>query len=93
MPTRYLCDVLEEMRKLHKTRNYSPLLGLVEEVQTLANRMEAALGEKKDYNYWHDLVKKEKQELNDLLQKSNTLRKKAGKKEKKIHGINNDSRF
>jgi hypothetical protein len=81
------------MRKLHKTRNYSALLGLVEEVQTLANRMEAALGEKKDYAHWHDLVKKEKQDLNDLLQKTNKLRKKQGKKEKTIHGINDNNRY
>jgi len=88
MPRRYLCDVLEEMRKLHKTRNYAPLLGMIEEIQTLANRMEAALGEKKDHTYWHDLLKQEKQDLNDLLQKTNALRKKAGKKEKTIRGIN-----
>lgn len=47
-PNRTVCDVLEEMRKAHKTRNYSYLPGLIEELQSLANRMEAALGDKHD---------------------------------------------
>lgn len=45
---RTLCSVLEEMRKLHETRNFSGLLGLIEEAQSMANRMEAALHDNKD---------------------------------------------
>lgn len=48
MPNRYLCDVLEELRKCWKTRNFAPLSGLCEEIQTIANRMEASLGDKRD---------------------------------------------
>ena len=82
MPNRYICDVLEEMRKLHETRNYGALLGMVEEVQVLANRMEAALHERDDYNEWHKYVKKEKKELRRLLKKTNALRKEKGEDKK-----------
>lgn len=43
---RNLCEVFEEMRTMHKTRNYSYLLGLIEEAQTMGNRMEAGLDDK-----------------------------------------------
>lgn len=45
---RTLCDVLEEMRKCHQTHNYSALPGLIEEAQSMGNRMEAAIGENRD---------------------------------------------
>ena len=45
---RTVCEVLEEMRKCHETRNYAALLALVEEVQSKANRMEGALYDIKD---------------------------------------------
>lgn len=82
MPNRTMCDVLEEMRMCHKTHNYSALLGLVEEAQTMANRMESGLGERQDYETWHKKVKKEKVEFKRLLKKTNKLRKPA-KEEKK----------
>ena len=40
---RTMCDVLEEMRKCYKTRNFASILGLVEEAQGMANRMESAI--------------------------------------------------
>ena len=46
---RTLCDVLEEMRKCDKTRNYAPMSALIEEVQIMGNRMEAKLADRKDY--------------------------------------------
>lgn len=45
---RYICDVLEEMRKLVEHGNVSPLRGLIEEAQSLANRMESGLSDKRD---------------------------------------------
>ena len=48
MANRYLCDILEEMRTTTKTLNFGMLLGLIEEVQTTGNRMEAALDDKRD---------------------------------------------
>ena len=38
--TRFLCDILHDMRECHKTRNFSYLKGLIEEAQYRANRME-----------------------------------------------------
>lgn len=48
MPNRTICNVLEEMRQCHETRNFSYLLGLIEEAQSMANRMEAALYDQSD---------------------------------------------
>jgi hypothetical protein len=47
-PNRTICDVLEEMRKAVSTLNFSYMSGLIEEAQSLANRMEAGLGDKND---------------------------------------------
>ena len=45
---RYICDVLEEMRTSVKTLNFAMIPSLIEEVQTMANRMEMALSDMKD---------------------------------------------
>ena len=66
MANRYLCDVLKEMRKCVKTLNFSYLLGLIEEVQTLGNRMESNLFEIKDFDRLHENIrdlKKKKRKL------------------------------
>lgn len=84
MPNRYVCDVLEEMRKCHETRCYGVLPGLIEEVQTLVNRMEAALNERHDYNAWHARVNEEKAEVKRLIAEGNKLRKKQGKELKEV---------
>jgi len=63
---RYLCDVLNEMRECVKTLNFSYLLGLIEEMQSLANRMEAKLYDIKDFERLHEEIrdlKKEKKKL------------------------------
>lgn len=65
-PSRYICSVLEEMRTCVKTLNFAILLSLIEECQTLANRMESAL---EDNGGAEEIVerlrelKKEKKEL------------------------------
>ena len=41
--TRTLCSILENMRSLNKTKNYSYLPGLIEEAQYRAEKMEDAL--------------------------------------------------
>ena len=76
---RYLCEVLSEMRTCSETKNYSYLLSLIEEAQTLGNRMEASLYDKKDYTRIKDKVKEKKQELKKL-------EKKIAKKKKKKNG-------
>ena len=57
MPNRLLCTVLDEMRECVKTLNFSYLLGLIEEVQTLGNRMESRLFEIKDFERLHKEIK------------------------------------
>ena len=58
-PNRYLCNVLDEMRACIKTLNFSYLAGLIEEVQTMGNRMEAKLEDMDD----HARLLKERDEL------------------------------
>jgi len=52
------------MRECVKTTNFSYLPGLIEEAQSLANRMESQLCDIKDFNHLHkdikDLKKKKK---------------------------------
>lgn len=52
--SRTICEVLEEMRKCNETRNYAPMLSLIEEAQSMSNRMENAIGDK------HEVIKREK---------------------------------
>ena len=63
---RTVCDVLSEMRANYKTRNFANQLGLIEEVQSMANRMEAALQDQKDLQSVRGRVKEVKQELDEL---------------------------
>lgn len=74
MPNRYVCDVLDEMRKLYETRNFSGLLGLIEEVQTLVNRMEAGLRDYKDAGYNEDRIAEIKKELKELRKEKKELK-------------------
>jgi pyrimidine operon attenuation protein/uracil phosphoribosyltransferase len=69
MINRMLCDVLHEMRECNKTLNFSYLLGLVEEVQTLANRMEAKLYDIKDFELLHEDIAKLKKQKKKLEEK------------------------
>jgi len=54
-----MCGVLEEMRHCCKTLNFASLPGLIEEVQSMANRMESALSDQRDIASmnaeWHRL--------------------------------------
>lgn len=68
-PNRTVCDVLTEMRTMHKTRNYSSLLSLIEEVQTMVNRMEAGLHDKKDLASLREDISSAKKELKQLKRK------------------------
>jgi len=71
--SRTMCDVLEEMRSAHKTLNFSYLLGLIEEVQSMGNRMEAALSRYKDAGYNDQYYEKKKFELRSLEREIDTL--------------------
>ena len=71
MPNRLLCAVLDEMRDCVKTSNFSYLPGLIEEAQSLANRMEARLFEMKDFERLHKDIrnlKKKKKKLEEEVE-------------------------
>ena len=75
-PNRYICAVFDDMRACYKTLNFSPILSLIEEAQSMANRMEAAL---EDYGD----IKRMKKERHDLHKEIATLNKKLEELEKK----------
>ena len=69
MPNRLVCRVLDEMRECSKTRNFSYLDGLIEEVQVLVNRMESKLMDQKDLDELNEEIREGKVELKRLKQK------------------------
>lgn len=71
VPNRTLCDVLNEARKCYETRNFSYLLGLIEEAQVMGNKMEAALFDQNDLKY----AQKELKKVNEKLEKQKDLLK------------------
>jgi len=75
MPNRTICAVFEEMRKCDKTRNYSYLIGLIEEAQSLANRMEAALWDQGDVKRARETLRELKKEIKDLREEKEILKK------------------
>ena len=62
MPNRTICSALEEMRALYKSYNFAGILGLIEEVQSMANRMESALYDLHDHDRLLADIKKLKAE-------------------------------
>ena len=69
MPNRLVCNVIEEMRVCSKTRTYSSMDGLTEEVQTLVNRMEAKLFDFKEFEDLNESIREAKADLKRLKQK------------------------
>ena len=80
MPNRYICDVLSEMHKAHESHNYSYLPGLIEEAQSIVNRMEAKLYDLKDHERLLKDVKKLREDVEELREVKESL-----------SGNNNDS--
>ena len=77
MANRYLCSILDEMRTTIKTLNFGMLLGLIEEVQTAGNRMEAALEDKRDAGFLRDEIhnlKRERTKLKREIEKLEDIR-------------------
>ena len=77
MTNRYLCSILDEMRTTVKTLNFGMLLGLIEEVQTTGNRMEAALEDKQDAGFLRDEIhnlKRERTKLKREIEKLEDIR-------------------
>ena len=77
---RYVCDVLDEMRTSVKTLNFAMIPSLIEEVQTMANRMEMALSDLKDLKLLKEDIVDKKEELDSLQAQIKKLEKKKKKK-------------
>ena len=75
-PNRTMCDVLREMRDCYKTRNFCSLNGLIEECQSMGNRMEAGLQDYHDIKGFREEKAKLKQDINKLQQKKASLKAK-----------------
>lgn len=76
---RTMCDVLEDMRKLSGTRNYGGMDGLIEELQSMANRMEAGLQDQKDIQKLSEQQRKARKELKELVEAIGKLQKEKRK--------------
>jgi uncharacterized protein Yka (UPF0111/DUF47 family) len=77
-----VCDVLEEMRTSVKTLNFAMIPSLIEEVQTMANRMEMALEDMKDLKTLKNEIVDKKEELESLKDEIRKIEKKKKKKKK-----------
>ena len=75
---RTICGVFEEMRSCNETRNYSYLLGLVEEAQSMANKMESKIDMIKDFEELQNKYKELKERKNELKK---DIKSKGGKVE------------
>lgn len=78
---RTICDVLAEIRKCAKTLNFAPVLSLVEEAQSMANRMEAGLSDKRDIKDMRKERSALKEELKKLRRKVKKLKNQLGESE------------
>jgi hypothetical protein len=73
MPNRTICSIIEECRSCTKTGNYSYLPGLLEEIQSAANRMEAALWDQKDLERLREKRKELEAEIKQLKKEKQVL--------------------
>ena len=63
---RTICTVFEEMRSCNETKNYSYLLGLIEEAQSMANKMESKIDSIKQFDELKEQSKNLAERKNDL---------------------------
>ena len=73
MTNRTICDILSEMRDCTKTGNFSYLPGLIEEVQSAANRMEAAIWDQSGLEQRRAEYKQLKKDIRKLTEKRDEL--------------------
>jgi cell shape-determining protein MreC len=69
------------MRKCYETRNFSGTAGLIEEAQSMANRMESGLDTQKDIKRMIDERTELKKELKELREEVQELKPKEEKKQ------------
>jgi hypothetical protein len=80
---KYICNVLEEMRKCDESKNYGPLKSLIEQAQIMAQAMEDAITFKGDIT---SLIKAQKQARKLIKQYDKEINKKKPDMDK-IKGI------
>ena len=73
---RTICDVFSEMRSCNETKNYSYLLGLIEEAQSMANKMESKIDLINDFEALKDKYKELEEQKNELKKE---IKSKGGK--------------
>jgi len=81
MPNRTVCAVLDEIRALDKTKNYSSLLSLIEETQFMVNRMESKLYDMHDHERLLKEIKRLEQDVKRLRAEKSKLKDKDDKDE------------
>jgi len=87
MPNRTLCRVLDEMRKANETRNFSYLLGLIEEAQVMGDRMEAGLYDKADEETLRETIKQLEARRKILRDEVNALKVEKGEEPKTYYDL------
>lgn len=90
---RYLCTVLDAMRKCDETKNYSYLIGLIEEAQYLGTAMEDALSDVNDVKRLKEDRSKLKKECKELEKKVKELKAQLSKKKGKPKNKHKGSKF
>lgn len=73
MPNRTICSVLEEMRKCFETYNFAPMLGLIEEAQSMGNRMESAIYDINDIKRYSEERSRLRKEVAELRKEKKEL--------------------
>ena len=81
MPNRFFCDVIHEMRESVKTLRFDLFPGLIEELQSMGNRMEAALGDRREHENLLD-------EIHDLKREKRNLKREIKKLEEEKENLN-----
>lgn len=72
--TRYICDILADMRECVKTLNFSYLSGLIEELQCRANRIEDSLSIYKNIDiFYPEKIIELKNEIRELRRERDKL--------------------
>jgi hypothetical protein len=74
---RYVCDVIEDMRKCLESLNFSPMKGLIEEMQVMVNRMESAIKDQKDLVKLNDELSSARKAYKQLKLEYKALEKKV----------------
>lgn len=71
-PLRTWCNIIDDLKSCYRTRNFSYVLGLLEELQYAGDKMEAALEGKKDLKDWAE----RRSDLNHEIEELEIKRKK-----------------